>query len=128
MLLAMQVPNYADLPPRAEVSVERLCTKASDRIHVKLNSYHAWVRRMEYSRGGRLMPDEAVEYRNEASMAMKPYLALIHAVPFIDGAHWGECFEAENEADQILQNIAGERFGASHGYEQRPDGTWERVR
>lgn len=123
--LATMVPNYSELPEHPRAETQDVCRAAEQRLLLKLNTYHAWIRKNEYSRGGKLTTEMSTAYYNEAIMLVKPILQFLRDAPLMD-APPEQCLMVEQNGYTVLSDIAGERFGESHGYVREPDGTWSK--
>lgn len=123
--LVTMVPNYSELPEHPRAETIDVCRGAEQRLFAKLNTYHAWIRKNDYANGGKLTSELSTAYYNEAIMALKPILQFLRDAPLMD-APADQCLIAEQNGYTVLSDIAGERFGESHGYVREADGTWSR--
>lgn len=124
-LFAMQVPNYSELPEQPRPETVQVCHEAEQRLFQKLNTYHAWIRKNDYSRGGRLDSTTSTAYYNEAIIAVKPILQFLRDAPLMDVPP-EDCLAVEQNGYTVLADLAGARFGESHGYVRQADGTWSK--
>jgi hypothetical protein len=125
LLLLVQVPNYADLPLTPDKVVVAACAQSDFRLQAKLNDYSGWVRKLTVDKGGKLQDREATIYIAEAEVGLKPYLEALRVIPKTGGLV-EDCWHAEDDGTRVIQDIAGTRFGNSHGYVQNSDGSWSK--